>query len=316
MPNVERIVRATHKPLALAVTLTLGATVLSYLGGVAWRFDYLAHGRVQWCVLSAVLFAAALATLLKAPIAKRYVALAALAVGLNFYPIAEFLLVSPPALANGADAPALRVMSVNVNVGNRHYDKTVHEILDENPDLLLMMEVKRSWMRHLATLDKVYPYKIAAPKRHAFGMVLYSKRPYTAWRIEEWGPYRIPDIVATLRDDASHTLRVLGVHTVPPVSETAASNNRRHSKHIFDSVLDREGPILLLGDWNDTPWSHSYRSLLGGTGFQNAAQGKLPAPTWRTGLLGGIMIDRASASEKDGRRRLGCSGAQKECENA
>ena len=291
MPVMERLIRATHKLLALAICLTLCATVLSYLGGIHWRFDYLAHGRVQWCALSAVLLAAGLATVAKESIAKRYIVLATGAFGRNAYPIAAFSFAPPPTVKQANGPPTLRVMAVKVNIGNRQYDAVIHDIERENPDLLLIMEVNRSWMRHLAKIERAYPYKIAAPRQHAFGMVLYSKTPFVGQRIEEWGAYRLPYIVATTRDNDGNLLRILGVHTVPPVGETAAFSNHRQSRHIFDSMSDREGPIIMLGDWNDTPWSYSYRTLLSGSNFKNAAQGRLPAPTWRTGFLGGIMID-------------------------
>ena len=48
--------------LAEQLRIPIAATLLSFLGGLHWRFDYLAHGRVQLCVAATAVLALALST--------------------------------------------------------------------------------------------------------------------------------------------------------------------------------------------------------------------------------------------------------------
>ena len=285
-----KFLNATNSLTAAAIVLLFCATVLSFLGGFYWRFDYLAHGRVQLCALTAVLFLLTLLTLPTRPIAGRFIALSAIALGLNLYPILGFYLDRPARISSGENSTAFRAMAMNVNVANRHYAKAIREIRRENPDVLLVMEVNNDWMTQLSAIEGVYSYKVAAPQQNGFGMTLYSKSAFVSGKIGYWGQYQIPYIVALLKDPTGNTVRFFGIHTVPPISQAAATSNHRQSRYLMERARDENGPIVMMGDWNDTPWSHSYRALMNGFDFDNAAQGGFPTATWRPGFFGGIAI--------------------------
>lgn len=274
-----------------ALLLLAVLTALSFLGGYYWLFDYVAHGRIQLLFFSALgLFATGFLTI-KTSVRKFSLLLSGLVFAANLYPVATFYFDDPPSMAENRAAPILRVMSVNILTRNNRYADVMEEIVATDPDLLLVMEVDRLWMRELAQLSQRYPHRVGIVTAHNFGMVLFSKTPFASKQIYEWGRFRIPYINATIRQTNGQVIRVYGVHAVPPVRKERLRDNQQQRKVLMTEASQFEGPVIMLGDWNDTPWSRSYKQILSGTGFKNAASGSIPLPTWRPFFFGGLMID-------------------------
>ena len=56
-----------------------------------------------------------------------------------------------------SDANALRIISVNVNTANQHYDLVQQLIREHDPDVILLMEVNAAWIDALDELPRLTP---------------------------------------------------------------------------------------------------------------------------------------------------------------
>ena len=58
------------------------------------------------------------------------------------------------------------------------------------------------------------------------------------------------------------------------------------------------GPLVVVGDFNNTPWSASFHAFLAVSGLHDSAQGRGPLLTWPTGApLMRIPIDQCFYSD-------------------
>ena len=90
---------------------------------------------------------------------------------------------------------------------------------------------------------------------------------------------------------------MLVTHPPPPISarhyraRNAQLNDLTGILHAFD------GPWIVAGDFNATPWSADYRRFEGQTGLRNVRRGFGLLPTWPSQLLAlGIPIDHVLVS--------------------
>ena len=59
----------------------------------------------------------------------------------------------------------------------------------------------------------------------------------------------------------------------------------KHLGAVADSLAKLEGPVILLGDFNTTPWSPAYRKLVADTELGSASGGRIATwPVWMAPL--------------------------------
>ena len=124
------------------------------------------------------------------------------------------------------------------------------------------------------------------------GVALLSRLPLESAQIRVFGLPTHRFAIATLAADG-RSLAVSVVHTASPIgaSRTALHNRQLDTLSLIaDEFDDRE--VIIVGDFNTSPWSSGFQRLLSETGWRNAAQGFGYRPTWPSHLLWlGIRID-------------------------
>ena len=66
---------------------------------------------------------------------------------------------------------------------------------------------------------------------------------------------------------------MLAVHPLSPSSEFRAEQNDRQLQFAADWAADQDGPTIVVGDFNATPWSYPFRRLMSSTDLSNSARG-------------------------------------------
>ncbi|HEY5701001.1 MAG TPA: endonuclease/exonuclease/phosphatase family protein, partial [Gammaproteobacteria bacterium] len=116
----------------------------------------------------------------------------------------------------------------------------------------------------------------------------------------EAGDPPVPLVVLTAPVNGK-TLRVFAVHPPPPLGGLL-SGLRDQQLHDIAKEITEKGfqHVVVAGDLNATPWSHSVDALFDGTGLRDAQRGFGYLPTWAPPPLPrrlGIPIDLTLVSE-------------------
>lgn len=251
---------------------------LPYLSEYQWYFELLTHFRLQYFFVSCFLLV--IFIFVKAP---WFIAISSLSLLINTLLIAPNY-VTVLALNESTDSKPIKIFHSNVLTSNTQYSALVNQVLDENPDVVLLQEVDDLWIKNLDVIRGRYKYKVEVPQDNNFGMALYSKIAIAHHQIEDWGNVGVPSIEARLlRDDKP--FYILATHPVPPVSELNYKSRNAQIKRVSDRIKVLNTAKVLIGDLNVTAWSNDYKSLEANTGLTNVRNGFGIIPTWPTGAF-------------------------------
>ncbi len=258
--------------------LLLATTLLGFAGEGLWVLDLFAHFRFHY--LCAALVPAGL---LLARRDLRWGTAAALVVALN----AGF--VAPLWWAPTADGErSLKVLTINVNRDNQDFAAVARAVRKHDPDIVGLVEVHDRWLRELEVTLQTYPYRAVVPRPDNFGVALYSRHPVL---LDDLVPQPITGFptVRAVVEVAGERVQVAVVHLPPPLSAEWSRARDQHLRQFANMRAHSTGRFVLMGDFNATPWSSTFRQLLR-VGMRRAGPGV--AATWpsRLGPLG-IPID-------------------------
>ena len=203
-----------------------------------------------------------------------------------------------PPRAEGA--PPLRVMTANLLAPNRDTDRTVRQILDTRPDVLVVEELTPEWLDALASggVTDLLPFGYVVPRDDCFGIGILSRHPLTGRDVIDLDG--VPLLRATV-DVGGGAVTVLAVHTLPPrTSEYARVWD--HQMTVLAGLVERErGAVVVLGDLNATAQARNYQRLVRGR-LRGAHEdrGRGLATTWPNGLfpLPPIRLDHVLVSRE------------------
>ena len=168
--------RCPHEPSG-AIALLAAATVAGFLDPFAWPFELATIFRLQY---AAVLVPLGLLSLLLG--ARRAAIAAAVVASVNVAAVA-------PPIAHRAEAAAVgtpvRLLLVNVEVGNDRYGDVARLVRKEQPDAIGVTELDGSWAAELERRLPEYRHRLLVPQDGAYGVGVYSRLPLDA-RVERF----------------------------------------------------------------------------------------------------------------------------------
>lgn len=285
------VARAVDGLLGVIAAGSVLATALAAAASLDWVLDLFAHFRVQYLGVQIVL---AIVLVLRG--SRRLAAVLALAALVNGYFVLPYAVPSaaaaggrPPARAGEADGFAVPFTLVTVNVAARNdeYERLFATIARERPDVVVVEELTPRWAERFRGLDG-YPYRVARPLSGPFGIAVFSRWPLESAEIVELGA--TPAVTARV-DGPGGPFRLIGVHLLPPRSRTWSEARNAQLEAIAARLVANE-PVVVLGDFNLTPYSPHFRGWLARSGLRDSAAGRGLGFTWPTFMpLLGIPID-------------------------
>ncbi|HSS00742.1 MAG TPA: endonuclease/exonuclease/phosphatase family protein [Kofleriaceae bacterium] len=228
-----------------------------------WPCTLLEHFRVQYVVAGAVLLAAVAALRMHG-----WIDVAAIAMLVHALPLVVDLTRSPRSGAAGGGE--IRVLMLNVRTENRHVDQVRQLIADEKPDIVGLVEVDRRWIAGVAPAVSDFVGRIEEPRDDHFGVALYA-RGRVAGAIERLGS-DLPSAVAEV-EIRDARLRVVLMHPMPPINADAMRLQERQVAAVAERVRALEEPLVVMGDFNTTPWSRVFARLVEHTGLCDSRAG-------------------------------------------
>ena len=245
-------------------------TLLSVVGlGVSWFFD-------RW----------------------RAVTGAVVCLAVNLLALNWFLPETAAAPMAGQDTP-VKLSTFNIWGGNDALEHVESFLRHESPDIAVLQEVRPKALPWLDRVKDVYPYQVHCAHQLHCGLALLSKFPVADPRWSDrtkssppmvWGRVYIP------KQDGVIPVTVIGTHFAWALPNRGQFQNKESLKAVMNGV---DGEVVVLGDFNATPWSHVVSDLAAGTDTKLVHRF---LPTWpATGPAPQFPIDLMFVSRGIGR---------------
>lgn len=236
--------------------------------------DLASHFMAQYAVGAIVLFAMGL--LFKS---SRYV-LALLA--LLFCVSAFHLLPYLPATKPSPDGERLTIMQVNVLFINKDTSKLKALIENEQPDIVVSSETPPVFADMFATLKKDYPWQDLHPQKgNPRGLGVISKRKLGNPQRIHFDHKGVPSQVFNVKVGGENVTFV-SIHPFTPTENIERRDNE--FRLIAERYENAAGNLVILGDFNATPYCAAYKQLVKSLDLRNARDGFGIYPSWPTFL--------------------------------
>jgi endonuclease/exonuclease/phosphatase (EEP) superfamily protein YafD len=182
----------------------------------------------------------------------------------SLVPLLEFAYINQPAPA-AASSSKIRVAFFNKLYTNYDYEAISQEIIDLKPDVIGFAEFRSEDRQKIAAL-KDYKYFLVSKceecNRPNNESGLFSLLPMRDPKVFNPEPKDSPIVRATLIGGKG-AMDVVVVHPNSPLipGDLALRNQEIH--YLTDLLLeDTKKPTIVMGDFNTTPWSPTYRQFL------------------------------------------------------
>ncbi len=248
--------------------LLLLLTLASLSRRPQWWIRGLDFPRLQLLLLALILAALYLFYLSggRGPAAPIFAALAvsigcALDHGLRLIPYSPLGRPEVESIPRDSERPSVRIMIANVLMTNRQYARLLEQVKINDPDLVLFLEGDSEWEAALETGLQDYPHVVRCAKDNLYGMHLYSRLPLFHAEIRYRVQPGVPSIIADLKWPTGDNVLLHCVHPAPPSPTENEQSIERDAElvKVASDIGGREQPTLVIGDFNDVPWSRPTR---------------------------------------------------------
>jgi|CXWL01.1.fsa_nt_gi endonuclease/exonuclease/phosphatase (EEP) superfamily protein YafD len=277
--------------------------LLGFLGGLGWFLDLFAHFRWQYALILTLGILAALMRE-RPPRAQSVVR------KLEWHPwtLGTLLIVwlanacvlvsanGPVPVAAPTSSAGLKVLVVNIHLGNTDPSALLALIEQEAPDVVGILELTPDMSAKLTSLDDQYPHSQREPRDDPFGIAVWWRAADRSVEQISSPPLGFPSLRLTLILDGK-PLNIWMTHPCPPMGAQMHAWRAQQLQELAARIAAMPGEHVLAGDLNASPWSIAYRELRTTTGMLDAGGASLPRPTWHgggtLGWLFAVPIDYA-----------------------
>ena len=170
-----------------------------------------------------------------------------------------------------ANEKALKVASFNSYAGNPNPVAIADEVLRLDPDLMVLVEFDKSKAQALDVLRQKYPYQETCWQLSDCDFAILSKTPITdVVAKDDWAG---PRFMSVKMGPEFGNVTIIGLHT------SRFPHQRSQLKQILVFIKYMEGitgRVVLMGDFNATPFSRITQTLSDGLSFERLTY----LPTW------------------------------------
>lgn len=274
--------------LRLLAVGTIATSVAALAASEWWLLELTSHFRLQYLAIQTGLLILLLMR------GRRLWSLALLPLMTsNLIPLAPYWL--GPASDEPLPGEPLTIMNANLRNENTDYPRFMSLLESESPDILLMVEFNAGWSAATRRLHADYPYRIEIPRDDRYGIALFSRRPFMDQSPLQLQTTNAIDMRISL---AGRSVRVLGVHLRSPTSAAWSAERNRQLSQLVAIARQEPGPLVVVGDFNISPYSPIFMAALPPTGLRDSGRARGLNFSWPTSVpLLGIPIDLCMISE-------------------
>jgi endonuclease/exonuclease/phosphatase (EEP) superfamily protein YafD len=213
----------TRTIVAVVLLLLLAASLLPLLETSDWWVRVLDFPRLHYLIgLVALGLLYALLGGLRSAFGWVMIGVTGLGTAYNVYKLHVYVPWAPATAVAAASCPEdtrLRVLSVNVQMGNHHAKELLELVRRHEPDLFFAMETDAWWHKQLATLQSSYPEHVNHfddTGGDYFGLHLFSKLPLLDPEVRFLTRKDAPSVLTGVRLQSGERIEFFGIHPRPP----------------------------------------------------------------------------------------------------
>ncbi|MPZ53935.1 MAG: hypothetical protein GEU79_14580 [Acidimicrobiia bacterium] len=244
--------------LVAVVSVALAAvSLLAFFGDQWWILDLVASFRPQLALAVGV----GAGLLLMARWWRTGVAVAVVAA-------INLAVVVPVFMGEPAEGPgSIRIMSYNLLASNEDFAEVVDFIERTDADVVVLHEASRPWEVALGSAGLDYQVTRSRTEDLIFGTVVLTRDPVeiTSYGFSAEEPRAI--------EISLYGISILAIHPLAPSTEERIAIRNGQFAWYTDWVTARSGDLIVVGDFNATPWSHPFRQFVADTGLANSQNG-------------------------------------------
>lgn len=176
----------------------------------------------------------------------------------------------------------IKLMVSNLDFENTNPENVIHELEEEEADILLLVELDEGWDKQLRPLRSKYPYHHEVVRGEGLGMAIWSMLPIMFAETEYLISDRRPSLWVRIETNRGNLVNFIGVHPTPPGLLDATGDTRRDSRvrdaeliTIAKEIASRPNEAwIVAGDFNDVAWSHTTRLFKRTSGLRDPRIGR------------------------------------------
>lgn len=169
-----------------------------------------------------------------------------------------------------------RILEFNINTQNQQWDVISFSILSQKPDVAILIEISAEAMQELESrLEEVLPFSY---RTTGGGLAIFSRFPlsFNQSRKMAQSTVLISDFQVGVQK-----IHLIATHPIIPLGFSRFTRRNAELAAITDYIQTHQDEnLLLVGDFNVTPWSPYYRRLVQKTSLHNTRQGFGIEPSW------------------------------------
>ena len=252
--------------------LAVGCALLGFAGHWHWSLDLLSHFRWQY---QAAMIAGLIGALVLRARPGQMVLLAGLV--LNGWSLLGATGSGAQVQAQTVAQEEIKFLVANIHLDNRNLEPLLRLIDSEAPDVIGIVELSTLAAEALVPLDRHYPSHLRVPRDDPFGMAIWARQPDATLEALSDPETALP--MLSLRAGPGDAWSFWLVHPFPPLGARGSEWRNRYLQRLALQI-GTQGSAVVGGDFNATPWSAAYRDLRQRSGLADAAEARLPWPTW------------------------------------
>lgn len=202
-----------------------------------------------------------------------------------------------PAQPAPTQAQTYRVLSLNVYAKNNRYEDTLALIAETQPDIIILIDSLEGWRNAMLPLLAEYPYTNHYHSSDYHGTIIYSRLPFANKAGVQPVAKNHRPAALTQIDVGGQAVTLLAAHPRSPRRIGRLEQRNAQLLALEELIASVQGPRMVIGDLNTTPWSPIFRRFIANSGLRNGRQGFGLQATWPTTLgAWGIPIDHMLVS--------------------
>lgn len=178
------------------------------------------------------------------------------------------------ALRGTRQANCFTALSLNVQMGNTDHARVAALIRRVNPDVLFLMETDAQWLAALREVLAAYPNRVLQPQDNYYGLAFATRLPLVRARTVEKLSDNTPTLYAMLVAPGGTPFEFIGLHPRPPLPGQGTAARDLSILGAGIETPDRLPNALVMGDFNDVPWSRTTTLFRQGGGWRDPRLGR------------------------------------------
>ncbi len=155
---------------------------------------------------------------------------------------------------------------------------------NEDIDNIVLQEANERTVEVAKTLIEEFPYQIYEPREHYFGMVVLSRYPFISAEKILLNGSSFQSFALNFSYQPPNALSPLTVYALHPPPPSGPLRAMQRDFELLETARiisdDDTKNILMLGDWNITPFAPAFVKILNESDLNYQSYGLLLNPSW------------------------------------